>query len=159
MLLMFQPIERCARLYLAYGSLAAAICAVLVVPLAGSTASNSSGQSLNGLKQVMAERDDPWKSAMVKVTRDPFLLQTASPKPPTSTPSSGNLNSGGMHVIQAAVRGIAFGDQPKAIVEIDGATKIVAAGDFINRMRIESILSDRIVMDDGSVLMFSRRLH
>jgi len=78
-------------------------------------------------------------------------------KPSTSaSPRAGRRNPAAGHLSEISVRGLAFGQEPKAVIEVEGTTKIVAAGDFIDGTRISSILADRIVLNDGSVLMFAR---
>ncbi len=156
---MFRPIEKCARRALVSGSLIVAICAILVMPLAGSTSGSIFERPPNGSKPDIVQRDDPWKNATVKVTRDPFLQEVRFVKPSTPpSPLAGGRSSTGMRITGASVRGLAFGQKPKAVIEVEGATKIVAPGDFIDGSRIVSILLDRIILSDGSVLMFSRRL-
>ncbi len=155
---MFQPIEKCVRLALVSGSSTIAIRTLLVVPLAGSTSDHNSGPS-TGPQQAIVQRDDPWRNAMVKVVRDPFLPEPTSTKSPMR-PSrlTGNRSAVGIQVTEASVRGVAFGQKPKAVIEVGGATKIVAPGDFISGMRVAAILPDRIILIDGSVLMLSRKL-
>jgi hypothetical protein len=59
---------------------------------------------------------------------------------------------------EGSVRAIAFGATSKAVVDIGGTTKIVAPGDYVNGMRVQSILSDRVVLAGGLTLRLTRRL-
>lgn len=155
---MFRPIERGARRALVNGSFIVALGAILVVPLAGSTSGFASGISPKSLKPEIVRRDDPWKNAMVEVTRDPFLPEPGPTKPP-ALPSqmAGTPDVVRASATDASVRGLAFGQEPKAVVEIGGSTRIVAPGDSIDGTRVTAILPDRILLYDGSVLMFSRK--
>lgn len=156
---MFRPIEKCARRALVSGSLAIAICTLYVVPLAGSPSGYNSPSRLDDLKSAIARRDDPWKSTTVKVTRDPFLLEPIFTKASILPRPAGGHRLGGPPAPQASVVGVAFGQKPEAVIEVEGSIRIVAPGDFIKGVRIASILSDRILLNDGSVLLFSSKLH
>ncbi len=155
---MLRPIEQGARRALISGGLAIATCGLLVVPLAGSPSGYSSGVLPDRFKPAITQRDDPWKGAMVKVLRDPFLPEPTLKKPLPVSPLADNGRRIGMHVIRASVLGVAFGQKPEAVIEIEGAAKVVAPGDFIKGMRVVSIAPDRVVLSDGSVLMFFRSL-
>jgi len=117
-----------------------------------------SGRSPKSSKPEIVQGDDTWKNEMVKGTSSPFLPETTFIKPyrpPSRLAGEGGLV--GMGVSDASVRGLAFGQKPKAVIEVEGAAKIVAPGDVIDGMRVASILSDRIILNDGSVLMFARK--
>ncbi len=155
---MLRPIEKCARRALITASVLIALCAILVVPLAGSTAGYRLGPSAKSAKPEIVRRDNPWKDALVTITRDPFLPEAMFTRPSSHLPQPARRNPVGMSVPGARVRGLAFGQETKAIIELGGATKIVALGDFFNGTRVAAILADRVVLSDGSVLMFSGRL-
>jgi hypothetical protein len=165
---MLPPIEKQVRRAVISMSIALAASGLLVVPLAGSSSAYvSDSEPRFAVKPANVRRDDPWRARTVSVARDPFLSVAAPAGPIASGPPSASRSLIGMRVIQgqtitpasaaAAVRAIALGREPKAMIEIDGSTRIVAPGDFISGARVESILADRVILSGGMVLRFPRK--
>jgi hypothetical protein len=168
---MLPPIETTARRALMIGSFVVGVAGALVAPLAGSTSGYGSERGrLGTLKSAAIKHDNPWKSAAVMVSRDPFLVEAPLKRAlvPALHPAN-DRGITGMRVIQgqpisaaemsgASVRAIAFGETSKALVDTDGTARIVAPGDHIDGARIESILPDRVILTGGSILFLSRKL-
>ena len=167
---MLPPIEETARRALIVGSLASIAGAALMLPLAASPLLYAPpAVHVAGIAQGSLKAPNPWKAAIVTARRDPFLTQAASGSAPEPARFASPRDIIGMRVIQgqmisraaeiggASVRAILFGAVSKAIVDADGTSKVVAAGDFIHGTRIERILPDRVVLADGSILVLPRK--
>jgi hypothetical protein len=169
MQLMLQPVEKRLRRAVMRASLAVTVCGLLSAPLAGFTSGYVPGHKHSvASKPSNVRREDPWDYRAVNIVRDPFLNEAAFFGSMTSGPTSARSGLIGMKVVQgqpispagltpAVVRAIALGREPKAVIDMDGSTRIVAPGDLINGIRVESILSDRVVLRGGTSLRFSSK--
>ena len=157
-----QPIEKGARRAVIAASLAIVTCGLLVAPLVGAPSSGLPYQRKPGETTPRTSHDDPWNAAPVVVLRDPFLVTaSATPAPTPSSVSARNADAGaaeGLPFVPATgvdtlIRAIVAGNTSKALIEEGASTRIVAPGDLIHGKKIEAILSDRIVLTGGAVLV------
>src|SRR5436305_565032 len=125
---------------------ASAIAAGLLAPLA---ARPSSGAFWPKAQADLATRTNtagsPWEDRTVVIARDPFL---PAAEPRTALPIVD------VHAVAipfpVSVRAIAVGDNSRALIDVDGLTRLVGVGDSVGSLRIASIQIDRVVFSDGS---------
>lgn len=92
----------------------------------------------------------PWKERPILIARDPFV--------PDPTRLAHVL--AGRHAkkgLAAAVRlkAIALGRLPQALIEVNGATRIVSPGDAIGPFRVRAVTAKGVELTNGSIVILS----
>lgn len=83
----------------------------------------------------------------VVVSRDPFSPDLALTSPASV---SQRAATGGPPV--AVVRALVIGMSPRAIVEVDGGSRVIAPGDKLGRMKVTDIDAAGVHLSNGTVL-------
>lgn len=92
----------------------------------------------------------PWKERPILIARDPFV-----PDAPHLTHVL--AGRGAKKGLAAAVRlkAIALGRLPQALIEVDGATRIVSPGDTIGPFRVRAVTAKGVELTNGSIVILS----
>jgi hypothetical protein len=145
------PVHDANRAYITWCSLLVAAAAGTLLPLVAMPAAPGIAAMAAAPQEKPLHDASPWKAQPVLVARDPFVPNPKyAPKAPEArTPVSAPATA------TIAVKAIAIGRVPQALVEVDGKARIVAPGDRLGTVRVRAISPGRIELSDGSVLLFS----
>lgn len=159
---MFRPIDSAARGALLKGSITVAIAGLVAAPVAGSdyTAKHHRVTEAN---PPIVRSEDPWRSALIAVSRDPFYAQPVSITGNPIPLELGNRSIVGTRVVRGqpildaeasgvSLRGIISGSTARAIIDAGTGTRIVSPGAYVDGTRVRAILDDRVVLENGLVL-------
>lgn len=166
---MLPPIESTGRRVVIKNCVIVGLCAMMLLPAIASPSDWIANHEMPfRAKQASGVAAEPLEWKPIVVDRDPFV---ATFQPQNSASASAAIavrDIVGMRVIQghplsslgvptAIIRAIAIGRTARALVEINGITRVVGPGDKVGSFTIKSILANRVQLSDGSVLTLDRK--
>jgi hypothetical protein len=142
---MLRPLRSERRRSLLRGSFLSLSAALLVSPLAFPPALPAqAGATLPRTSQDVPSIEEAREPQLV-IARDPFVPEASVANADTSV--AGDPNGTGI-----AIEAVALGSEPRALVQIAGASRIVRAGDSLGASKVISIGEGGVVLDDGETL-------
>jgi hypothetical protein len=133
-------------------SIAASTIALLLVPLAALPGPAMEEGASSAAPPGLPELPERLVYPALNVRHDPFARATQPPGAEDDADPGIVLPPNDGIAAAPIVRAVVLGEHPKALLEIDGRTRIVGVGARLRGIAIEAVTSQGIRLDDGERL-------